>query len=153
MSSRSCEGCKLTMIGGAYDDMQLSGKCPNCNYPWRCNCQFEPDMMGQVPEGSACPFCARPRHESMMQLTDPATPEFNSLSDEADSLRVQRDEALGSFTLELKRNAEYVQHIVALNDKLVKANGDLHEARTLAAKYYVLHRDSMQAKKANLSGK
>src|SRR3990167_6079408 len=29
-----------------------------------CDCRFEDEMMGKVPEGSFCPFCQRRRYES-----------------------------------------------------------------------------------------
>ena len=34
-----------------------------------CKCIFEAEMMGQVPEGSFCPFCLRRRYESVIVRT------------------------------------------------------------------------------------
>ena len=31
-----------------------------------CRCRYETDMMGQVPEGSFCPFCEYRRYESVI---------------------------------------------------------------------------------------
>jgi len=155
MSSKQCENCKLTMIGEAYLKMIASGHCPNCNLGWRCNCLYEPDMMDQVPLGSSCPFCLRPRWENLMgeNPTPPSIydiveelpdvkrntePEFNSLSDEADVMREQRDTALKIIDNLLLSCDKYVQHIKDLNVKLFDTLDERDEARELAGKYYKL---------------
>jgi len=44
-----------------------------------CNCAFEEEMMGKVPEGSFCPFCMRRRYESVIVFKRDALKEIGIL--------------------------------------------------------------------------
>ncbi len=89
-----------------------------------CDCLYEPDMLNQVPYGSHCGFCQRPRFESkmkgpefdMVERKDP----FEILQETILTLIDQKDEArqiAGHYykkSLDLQKDLNVAQDLLAL---------------------------------------